>query len=297
MAQSFKKTIEDKIRENRPKLGTSSVKTYISILANLHKNLKIEGDDIDWFNKDEKDIMGFLEQKPPQTRKSVLSALFVLTGNEAYRDLMLKDCGVVNAQYKEQKKSVKEADNWISIDKIREVYDGLLAKVIAIFNKNIAGDYPTIMEFWLVALLGGVAGIPPRRSLDYGLMKIRNYDTKTDNYYKAGKFYYNRYKTSDKYGLQMIDVPKELQSLLKKWIKINNDNDYLLFSSNKKPLSSPQINRILNKVFEKHVSVDLLRHIYLSDKYKNIPELMDMEKTASEMGHSVNQAMLYIKKN
>ena len=294
---SFRKIIEEKIRENRPKLGTSSVKTYISILANLHKNLKIEDDDIDWFNKDEKDIMGFLEQKPPQTRKSVLSALFVLTGNEAYRDLMLKDCGVVNAQYKEQKKSLKEADNWISIDKIREIYDGLLAKVTAIFNKNIAGDYPTIMEFWLVALLGGVAGIPPRRSLDYGLMKIRNYDTKTDNYYKGGKFYYNRYKTSEKYGLQMIDVPKELQLLLKKWIKINNDNDYLLFSSNKKPLSSPQINRILNKVFEKHVSVDLLRHIYLSDKYKNIPELMDMEKTASEMGHSVSQAMLYIKKN
>ena len=123
------------------------------------------------------------------------------------------------------------------------------------------------MEFWLVALLGGVSGLPPRRSLDNGAMKIHNFDTKTDNYYKAGKFYFHRYKTADKYGLQTLDVPKDLQVLLRKWIKLN-DTDYLLFSTNKKPLSSPQINRILNKVFDGlHISVDVLRHVFLTDIY------------------------------
>jgi len=208
---------------------------------------------------------------------------------------MLKDCGVVNAQYKEQKKSAKETENWISTEQIQEIYEGLLDKVSAMFKRNLVGDYPTIMQFWLVAVLGGVAGIPPRRSLDYGLMKIRNFDMKTDNYYKAGKFYFNRYKTADKYGLQVIDVPKDLQTLLKKWMKMN-DTDYLLFSSNRQPLSSPQINRILNKVFQKRVSVDMLRHIYLTNHYKNIPALKDMENLATEMGHSVNQQMLYVKK-
>ena len=292
----FRQNIEEKIRHNRPNLGASSLKTYVSILSNLHKNLKATGDDIDWFNKEEEEIMHFLKEKPAQTRKSVLSALFVLTGNDAYRELMLKDCEVVNAQYKEQKKSTKETENWISTEQIRGIYDGLLNKVTGMFNRNIVGDYPTIMQFWLVALLGGVAGISPRRSLDYGLMKIRGYDPKTDNYYKAGKFYFNRYKTADKYGLQSIDVPKDLQTLLKKWVKIN-DTDYLLFSSNKQPLSSPQINRILNKVFDKRVSVDMLRHIFLTNHYKNIPALKDMENLATEMGHSLNQQMLYVKKN
>ena len=144
------------------------------------------------------------------------------------------------------------------------------------------------MEFWLVALLGCVSGLPPRRSLDYGAMKIRNFDTKTDNYYKAGKFYFHRYKTADKYGLQI---------LLRKWIKLN-DTDYLLFSTNKKPLSSPQINRILNKVFDGlHISVDMLRHIFLTDKCSNIPAIHDMEKLAKEMGHSVNMAIQYVKKD
>jgi hypothetical protein len=292
----FRKSIDEKIRHNRPHLGASSVKTYVSILSNLHKNLKASTEDLDWFNEEENEIMDFLKEKPSQTRKSVLSALFVLTGNDAYRDLMLKDCGVVNAQYKEQKKSTKESENWISTEQIRGIYDGLLEKVTGMFKRNIVGDYPTIMQFWLVALLGGVAGIPPRRSLDYGLMKIRGYDPKTDNYYKGGKFYFNRYKTADKYGLQSIEVPKDLQVLLKKWIKMN-DTDYLLFSSNKQPLSSPQINRVLNKVFDKRVSVDMLRHIYLTNHYKDIPALKDMENLATEMGHSLSQQMLYVKKD
>ena len=87
-----------------------------------------------------------------------------------------------------------------------------------------------------------------------------------------------------------------MQVLLKKWIKMN-DTDYLLFSSNKNPLSSPQINRILNEVFGGKVSCDLLRHIYLTNYYKDIPKLTEMNKLSSEMGHSVNQAMLYIKKD
>ena len=294
---TFREKIIEAIKTNRPKLGDSSVKTYVSILSNLHTNLQSNDENISWFNDEEHDIMNYLKEKPSQTRKSVLSALFVLTGNDAYRKLMIEDCGVVNAAYKNQKKSIKESENWLPIDKIREVYNALLTKVRAIFSRNIVGDYPTIMEFWLVALLGGVSGVSPRRSLDYGAMKIRNYDPKTDNYYKAGKFYFNRYKTARKYGLQTLDVPKELQVLLRKWIKMN-DTDYLLFSTNKKPLSSPQINRILNKVFDGlHISVDMLRHIYLTDLYKHMPALKDMEKTANEMSHSLSTALTYIKRD
>ena len=77
-----------------------------------------------------------------------------------------------------------------------------------------------------------------------------------------------------------------------------NDTDYLLYSSNKQPLSSPQITRILNKVFDgKKVSTDLLRHIFLTDKYKDVPALSQMDSLAAQMGHSVNQAMLYVKKS
>jgi hypothetical protein len=82
---------------------------------------------------------------------------------------------------------------------------------------------------------------------------------------------------------------------MKKWIKINT-NDYMLYSTNGNKLTSPQVTRILNKVFDKNVSTSMLRHIYLTNEYKDIPALSKMQNIASEMGHSVSTAMEYIKR-
>ena len=299
---SFKNLIRDTIKENRPKLSESSIKTYISTLYNLHKNLNSSHSSnkssvtLAFFN-DEKPILDYLDDKPPQSRKSILSALYILTNNPKYREQMIVDCKVVNDEYKNQKKDTKERDNWISIDEIKSKYDELFKKVKAIFSKSMIADYSTIMDYFLLAFLGGVSGLAPRRSLDYALLKINNYDKTKDNYYKAGKLYFNKYKTSDKYGLQILDVPKEVNNIIKKWLKINK-GDYMLFSTNKNPLSSSQISRMLNKIFDrKSISVDMLRHIYLSDLYKNVPSIRDMEKTAQDMAHSLGTAMTYVKRD
>jgi integrase len=131
--------------------------------------------------------------------------------------------------------------------------------------------------------------------MDYALLKIRNYG-KEDNYYKVGKLYFSKYKTAAKYGAQTVDVPKDLDKLIKKWIKLNDTHSFL-FSSNKQPLSSSQIARLLNKAFDKPASVDAMRHIYLSNLYKDVPSIQQMEATANAMGHSTGQAMLYVKKS
>jgi hypothetical protein len=86
-----------------------------------------------------------------------------------------------------------------------------------------------------------------------------------------------------------------LNVILKKWVKINA-NDYVLYSTNVNKLSSPQVTRILNKVFDKNVSSSMLRHIYLTNKYKDIPALSKMQDIATEMGHSVLQGLEYIKR-
>jgi hypothetical protein len=59
----FRKNIDERIREKRPNLGASSVKTYVSILSNLHKNLKASNEDFDWFDKEEKENYGFFKRK------------------------------------------------------------------------------------------------------------------------------------------------------------------------------------------------------------------------------------------
>jgi ribosomal protein L18 len=286
--------ITETLQKNRPNLSASSLKTYSSVLRNLQKNMKGEG--LEWFSNNDRDILEYLKDKTPQTKKTTLSALFVLTKQQSFKDVMMTVMKSVNDTNKEQKKNVKQEENWMSVTEIKEKYEPLLVKIKSMLsNKSILNE-STMMEFLLVSFLGGVVKeLPPRRSQDYTELKIRNYDTKKDNYYKAGKFYFNVYKTAKTYGLQVIDVPKELDIILKKWIKINT-NDYMLYSTNGNKLTSPQVTRILNKVFDKNVSTSMLRHIYLTNEYKDIPALSKMQNIASEMGHSVSTAMEYIKR-
>jgi site-specific recombinase XerD len=286
--------ITEVLKINRPNLSASSLKTYSSVLRNLQKNMKGEG--IEWFSNNDKDIIEYLENKTPQTKKTTLSALFVLTKQQSFKQVMMQVMKQVNDENKEQKMNEKQKENWMSVKEIKDKYEPLEKKIKSMLsNKSILNE-STMMEFLLVSFLGGVVkNLPPRRSQDYTELKIRNFDTKKDNYYKKSKFYFNVYKTARVYGLQIIDVPKDLDIILKKWIKINS-NDYMLYSTNGNKLTSPQVTRILNKVFGKNISTSMLRHIYLTDAYKNIPALNEMQNIATDMAHSVSTAMEYIKR-
>jgi hypothetical protein len=289
----LKKEIAEKITDNRPKLSANSLKTYVSILSNIYKAMEGDGG-VGWFSDNVNDIIKFMDTKNNQTKKTSLSALFVLTKKEDYREIMTSVMAEVNATYKQQKKTPKQEDNWMSQQEVKAVYDSQLENALLMLSTKKKFNDGKFFEFLLVAFLSGVI-MPPRRSMDYSEMKIRNYDPKVDNYYKNSKFYYNKYKTAKTYGLQTLDVPKQLNTLIKKWIKLNS-NDYMLYSTNGNKLSSPQINRILNEAFGKAISTNLLRHIYLTEQYKNVPAIADMQELAQSMGHSSAQAMEYVKK-
>jgi len=225
-----------------------------------------------------------------------LSALFVLTGNQEYQKIMLQDCKVVNDEYRMQEKTKKQDENWVPIEEIKTLYDQHLAEIKQMLKIPASLNYQKVIDFWLLAFLGaGVSGIVPRRSMDYALLKINDYNIETDIYYKNVKMYFNQYNTSKIYGQQAVDIPKNLLPLVKKWIKLN-PTDYFLFSSNMNKLTSSQINKMLNNIFGKNISTDILRHIYISDCYKSIPALNDMLDKATEMGHSLNTSLEYIKR-
>ena len=293
---SFREIVSKTIHEQRHKLSTSSLKTYVSTLVNLHKKLANSDENIDWFKTNAKEILEHLHDTPPKQRKSILAALYVLTNESNFRTQMILDCKTVNDDYKNQRMTPSEKTNWVSTADIHIIYNELKSKVDAMFSHKAIPNIQTIVEYFLLAFLGGIE-MPPRRSLDYSLLKIRNFNPKEDNYYRSGKLVFNKYKTSGTYGKQVLEVPSDLNKMIKRWIKLNKE-DYMLVSSNSHQLSSPQINRLLNKIFGgKKVSTDLLRHIFLTQFYTNIPSFKDMDELAHNMGHSINQALLYIKRD
>ena len=170
---------------------------------------------IDFFKMKYNDILKHLEDKNNQTRKTTLSSLFILTGMRENQTEMQSIMKKVNEEYKEQRMNQKQKDNWINIEEIKEIQNTLSINANSMLNKKKILNENVMIEFLLVSFLPGVF-LPPRRSLDYSELKIRNYDVSTDNYYIGNKFYFNKYKTVKTYGMQVVDIPKELNVVLKK---------------------------------------------------------------------------------
>ena len=291
-------SIKDKIIELRPNLSKQSVATYTSILKNLYiKVFETEEIDLSKFNETAK-ILKFLKSLEPNKRKTVLSALVILTNKKEYREQMLEDINKYNEEQHKQEKSEKQNESWVEGEEIKKLISTFEKEVKLLYKKEILtiSDLQTMQNYIILCLLGGVY-IPPRRSKDYVEFKIKNIDKTTDNYIHKNKLIFNSYKTAKTYGQQELEIPEALQKILKKWIKVN-PTEYLLFDSNKNKLSNVKLNQRLNKLFgDKKVGVNQLRHTYLSDKYQDtIKANNDMATDLNKMGSSTIQEKIYIKK-
>ena len=287
------------LKEKRPNISKSSLKTYESILRNLYEKVFPDGKfyDFDKFDKEDEKVLKFLNELPSNKRKTILSALVVITNNKSYRELMMDDIKEYNKEQAKQEKSKTQEENWVEKDDINKLYDILKNNAMLLYKKkNITNtDLQDIQNYIILSLFNGNY-IPPRRSKDYTNFKIKNVDMEKDNYIKNNKMIFNSYKTAKTYGKQEIDIPIELNKILKKWIKIN-PTDFLLFDSSLNQLSNVKLNQRLNKLFGKKVGVNQMRKSYLSDKYSDLIDIKkEMADDFKKMGSSSGQENIYIKK-
>ena len=289
----------EEIKKLRPTLSESSITTYNSILKSLHK--KVFGDeslDIVNFEK-QTEILKYLEAIVPNKRKTILSALVVVAKEpKPYRSQMLEDIKSTSAQTAKQEKTPEQKEHWILPESIVTLYGELKTEADFLYKKKerTMADLQRIQNFVIISLFHL---IPPRRAKDYCDFKIKNVD-KSDNWYdeKASELVFVSYKTSKYYGEQRVKIDKVLKSILKKWIAIN-PTDYLLFDSISKNLTPVKLNQRLNHMFksDKGCSVNGLRHSYLSSKYSDTIAVQNaMKKDMAEMGSSLAQSSIYIKK-
>ena len=113
-------------------------------------------------------------------------------------------------------KTESESTNWITkedIDLLNEKYYSFVSDIKS--KRKITDQQKDMLLDYLVYSL--YTKTIPRRGLDYTKMKIGNpiESDKEYNYYWKGKFYFNNYKTKGTYGTQIIDVPSELETIIK----------------------------------------------------------------------------------
>ncbi len=285
------------IKSKRENLTDSSITTYTSILRSLHKKVfdteMVEEDNL----KNTDRILEFLKTYEPNRRKTILSALFIVTGEEAYREQMLSDISSYNELISTQQKSEKQEENWPTQEEIKLLYKKLEKRAKELYKKDnlTKKEFQEIQSYIILALLSGIH-IPVRRLKDYTEMKIKNVD-ENSNYIseKMKELVFVNYKTAKTYKEQRLALPIKLKNILKKWIKINPTN-YLLFDTSFNKLNSVKLNQRLQQIFQRPVSVNLLRHSILSHKYADtIKQKQEQDEYMTKMGSSINMIDVYVK--
>lgn len=138
---------------------------------------------------------------------------------------------------------------------------------------------------------------PPIRD-DYGEVRITTKDLDTGNYYntKTKKLHLNDYKTSGKYGGQVISLPKPLTDLIHGSLLKKPRNYLFTRLDTTKPYG--KMTGFVKKVFAKYAdipeskaNINHLRHSYVSHEYAKADfNLAAKRKLARKMLHDVETA-------
>ena len=292
--------ISKRLRENRPELSDSTLKTYTSILKTLYRKLFGESENINFKNFEKwNEIKNYLSDKPISTKKTTYSALFVLSGLQKYNDLMRDGIEEYKEDTSKREMNEKQKESFKTQEQIKEIVEEYRKRADLLYKKSGRNvrDVQDIQDYIILALTSGQY-IQPRRA-EWVKFKIgsENIDPETDNYIKDGKqFVFNTFKGSEKKGTQIIEIPKVLRGILKKWLLIN-PTPYLLHDVKGDPLNATKLNQRLGKIFGKGFSINGLRHSYLSSKYQDTIKLNEeMAKDMEAMGSSTAQQNIYIQK-
>jgi hypothetical protein len=282
-------------------LSLNSKKTYMSALKKL--NNKVEPTDLK-FLKNTDVILGKINEidNPNSRRGAFISVVTALKDKpkfkkeyELYHTGMMCINKVLNTEsYKSEK--TKEKHSNVDFNDLKQTQECLYSVVIEIGKKKKITDdqYKRLHDLAIVSLY---MLIPPRRVLDYSCMIVGvPTDDKEFNYYNDGKFYFNNYKTKGTYDQQAVDVPRDLQDILKVWLKFKRGEDNHLLTKNSQQTAynntaytAKDLSRYVKIAFANpNMGISLLRGKYLTNKFGDVTHQLKDDITA--MGTSLTVA-------
>ncbi len=313
---SDKENLMNKLSESRPNAKESTIKMYTANLSKLQKIF--EADNFNFLNKPE-EVKDKLSNLHYTSRRNYFNAIIIyLMAVKEKDDPLIKNYVEIrdelNKQYEEEQAtgviSDKQKENFVPIEEVnkmiedmgKEIKDRKLKKKEDITAKDRAliQSYILFNIYTRLPLRNDLAGMEVINKRVYN--KLSEEEKKSKNYLVINKnsmfFVLNKYKTSSKYQELKIDIPKDLEKLLRFYIRVNGMG-VLFKSSTGKPISRNALSQLLLKETKKRmgksISTTMLRKIYLSSKYGEVKE--EMKADSLVMGHSVEMAQnVYIKK-
>jgi len=186
------------------------------------------------------------------------------------------------------------------------VWEDILTIYQKIKNTLDVSNYDQFLEFVIVSLY---TLHPPVRA-DYANMNVFIEDDHVPQGYSENycvlqtnpRFVFNKYKTSKHRGSTIIPIDPQLSDILMDWISIHNPSDYLLpvhilYKNQFKPMSENTLSKKIPEIFLKHggnpVTINTLRHSFISFMSKHDQEQQIKRSNADKMMHSLPMADKY----
>ena len=286
------------------------------------RNLKKLNDNKDFENLDfltnKENIKQIIKDFQPSTRRGYYVSAIVALKTEPekykeeinyYSDILSKLNQEINDFLKTNEKTPKQAKNMVSLRlllKKQREYKNKISNKLLNEKTNFTPSEKKLVKQYLIASLFTLQ--PPIR-LDYSPMKIirdKSLDNDKDNYlYVRGKnkkeFIFNSFKTSNSKGKTTMKVLPPLNKVINLWLKVNKTDNFIP-NSRGGELSSNSLGKLIPTVFDiadKHITLNTIRHIYITDKI-DIDAVKREEdkkaKLAAQMLHSVSMQKQYAKK-
>ena len=148
------------------------------------------------------------------------------------------------------------------------------------------------------ALISLYVLFPPRR-MDYFVLKVGDGDDVNFNYFTDAGITFNKYKTDKIYKQQKFAISDELRVVLNAYIRDYNlkDGDLMFGRTTTKPYKNPSqyLSALLKKYTPKTISVNILRHSYISEFLKQPRSVNEMKAVAERMAHSTTEQKKYFR--
>ena len=314
---SDKDNLMETLKKSRPNAKESTIKMYSSNLLKLQKLM--DTDNFKFLDKPD-NVKDKVSELHFTTQRNYYNAVIVylMAVRDKKEDPLIEEYveirDTLNKKYEDEQAtgviSDKQKNNFVDISEVNNMINDMATEIknrkikkkedLTPKDKSLLQSYILFNIYTRLPMRNDLAGMEAINKRSYN--KLSEEDKKENNYLVVNKnkmfMVLNNYKTSAKYKELDIDIPKDLEKLLRLYIRINGMG-VLFKSSTGKPLSRNALSQLLLKETKKRmgksISTTMLRKIYLSSKYGKVKE--EMEKDAKVMGHSTEVAQsVYIKK-
>jgi len=310
-----------KIKEARPNLKDSSINIYV---RNLNKLKKIFNENDYKFLENYEDVEKILENLSYLTVRNYYNAIIVLiTALNGFNDELVDNYTVMrdelNEKYNKEntetnKISSKQEQNFITynevVDMLNKMADDL--RILKIKQKKDIGvKERTLLQIFVIfniylhiPLRNDVVDLIKIQKREFN--KLTDDDKKENNYiiFENNNMFFSigKYKTDKTYSTKIIEIPKELQKVIRFWkrISIYNDSPYLFLSATGKKLTRNELSQLMIRFSKLYLNDKAQLSTTMMAKITMSHHLGELKKKQEEMskqrGTSINTINnIYIK--